>query len=326
MARRLSFDGYDGGRPVAIPGIPAPVRGGGRAHSLPRVLEMALEQAGLPLGYDAIMGLCGLAFRTPPWPKPPAPSVAEATRAVSALSSALGGCIVILGDAETPGEDAVLDTVAAAVDEGRPCAALGWGSNKDQWSIISGYDRGKGRLIGHCVLDAPRRQYESWPPALRILVALTGRPRPRGRGAVTDALRAGARRITEEGAARCRAWIDEVRLLDGAPGASHEHAVELMADARAAAAGFAEEIATLEREIPAAWLARAAEHWREAVRLLEARGVPGSREALEALATDRGRADWSDLLEAVADLDEDAARAVRLSASADYLPEEARPW
>ena len=326
MARRLSFDGYDGGKPVAIPDVPAPVRGGGRAHSLARVLEIALEKAGLRLGYDAIMGLCGLAFRTPPWPKKPTPTLADETAALNALSRALGDCLTVLDGGEALGDDELIETVAEAVAAGNPCIALGWGSDKDHWSIITGYDRGKRRFIGHCLVDEPRRQYESWPPAVRMLVAVTGKPSPRGPEAVRDALQAGARRRADEGKGRYEAWTEEMRRLERPPGGEHELAVELLADARAAAAGFAERVSELEREIPAAWLGRAAERWREVVELLEARGVPWSPEALAALEEAGGREDWAELLEVAAKLEDEAAVAVRLSASADYLPDEASPW
>jgi len=239
VAKRLRFDGYDGSKPVALPDVTAPLRTDGRAYTLARVLEIALAHIRLPLGYDAIMGLCGQAFRTPPWPDPPSPTVAESREAVQALSGALGGCLRVLGGENAlPGGD-VLDAVAASVDAGRPCLALGWGSVKDHWSIVAGYDRGKQRLIGHCLLDSPRSQYESWPPTVEVLVTLTAEPKPRGPQAITDALQAGARRWSDEGAARYRQWTREMRDLDDTPGTPHEQAVELLADARAAAAGFA---------------------------------------------------------------------------------------
>lgn len=326
MARRLSFSGYDGGKPVAIPDVPPPLRGDGRAHSLARCLEIALDRSGLSLGYDAIMGLCGLAFRTPPWPKSPAPTLYDATEAIQAISAALGGSLKILGH-PTPGAgEKLIEAVADSVEEGRPCIALGWGSAKDHWSVITGHDRAKGRLIGHCLLDAPRGRYESWPPTAQVLVVIADRPSPRGPDAVRDALQAGACRWAEEGRERYRGWTEKMRSLDEPPSGGHEQAVELLADARAAAASFAEQVAALEREIPAAWLARAAERWRQAVQLLEARGVPHSPEALAALEDAEGREDWADLLQAASDLEDEAAAAVRLSLSADYLPDEASPW
>lgn len=326
MAKRLSFDGYDGSKPVAIRAVPAPLVADGRAHSLARVLEIVLDHVGLRLGYDPIMGLCGLAFRTPPWPAQADPTVAESTEALKALSGALGGCLRVLGGEEAPPEAEVLDAVAASVDAGWPCIALGWGSDKEHWSVIAGYDRGKERLIGHCLLETAREQYESWPPTVEVLAVLRDRPRPRGAGAIEEALQEGARRWEDSGAARYEAWVVEMRALDGAPGAGHERAVELLADARAAAAGFARQVAEREREIAAAWLRQAAQQWREVVRLLEARGVPYSPEALMALESAAGREDWAELLEAAMRMEAKAARSVRLSATADYLPEEASPW
>ncbi|MFP4250656.1 MAG: hypothetical protein ACLFU7_13435 [Armatimonadota bacterium] len=326
MARRLSFSGYDGSKPVALRGVPAPLRVGGRAHSLVQVLEIALAHLGLKPGYDAIMGLCGLAFRTPPWPETPAPTISESADALARLSGALGDCLSVISGERTASSEQVLDMVAASVDDGRPCLAFGWGSDKDHWSIIAGYDRGKGRLLGHCVLDEPRRQYESWPPKLEALAVMTAEPDPQGPGAVIDALQAGGRRWADEGATRYDGWIEEMRLLKEPPGVAHEQAVELLADARAGAAGFAEQVASREAEIPAAWLTRAVEQWREVVRLLEARGVPHSPEALMALETEDGRGDWAALLEFAVSAEEKAAACVRLSATADYPPEEAPAW
>ncbi|MBD3291370.1 MAG: hypothetical protein GF393_00490 [Armatimonadia bacterium] len=326
MARRLTFDGYDGSRPVALPGVPGPVRGAGRAHSLARTLEIALKHAGLSLGYDAIMGLSGLAFRTPPWPDPPALTAEDATGATDALSKALGDCFTLHGGDAAADEARVLDMVAASISDGRPCVALGWGSDKDHWSLIAGYDRGKNRLIGHSLLDTPREQYESWPPAVDVLVVITALPSPRGPEAVSAALQTGAQRWSDQGLERYGRWIDEIESLDAPPDTRHERAVELLADARASAASFADQIAELERQTPAAWLVRAAEHWREVVMLLEARGVPGSPEAMAALETADRRSDWAGVLRAAAEHEAQAASAVRLSASADYLPEEAARW
>lgn len=311
---------------MALPDVPAPLRVDGRAHGLAHVLEIALARVGLSLGYDAIMGLCGLAFRTPPWPEPPAPTVAECLDAIESISRALGGCLAVCEGAKAPGEEEVLEEVARSVDAGRPCIALGWGSNKDHWSVIAGYDRGKGRLIGHCLLDAPRRQYESWPPTVKLLITVNEEPRPRGAGAISETLQAGARRWTDEGERCYAAWIEEMRLLDEPPGGTHEQAVELLADARAAAAGFAEQVARREDEIAGAWLSRAAQHWRELVRLLEARGVPHSPEALIAVETAEDREDWANLLQAAVAAEERAARSIRLALTADYLPDEAADW
>lgn len=326
MAKRLSFSGYDGSKPVALRDVPAPLRVGGRAHSLVQVLEIALAHLGLRPGYDVIMGLSGLAFRTPPWPETPAPTTGESRDALASISGALGDCLTVISGEQTANPEQVLDMVAASVDDGRPCMALGWGSDKEHWSIIAGYDRGKGRLLGHCLLDAQRRQYESWPPNVDVLAVMTAKPHPQGAEAVYDALKAGGERWPEESAARYTAWIEEMRLVNETPGLAHERAVELLADARTGAASFAGQVAAREREIPAAWLGRAAEHWREVVRLLEARGVPHSPEALMALETAHDREDWARLLEFAAREERKAAACVRLSATADYTPDEAPAW
>jgi len=62
------------------------------------------------------------------------------------------------------------------------------------------------------------------------------------------------------------------------------------------------------------------------VRLLEARGVPHSLEALMALETAADREDWARMLDAAADLEEEAAASVRRSTTVDYLPSEMQSW
>ncbi len=323
MARRLRVDGFDGSRPTAIPGIPAPVRGSGRAHSLAHVLEIALDQCGLALGYDAIMGLSGLAFRTPPWPGGPGLSADETRDAVEALEAALDGGPRLHSEADGLDEGAAMKLAGESIDAGRPCAALGWGSVKESWSIICGYDATRGRLLGHCLLDAPRKRYESWPPSLTWLVTFDGDPRPRGPAAIEGALRAGGRSWAESGQQRYLRWMASLGQMEQAAGYEHEAAVELLADSRAAAAGFLECLAELGEGIRASWLRRAAEIYRELIDLLEARGAAYSPGAAAALKDPAGRLAWAERLEGLASLDAEAARSLRLALTANYPPEDA---
>lgn len=321
-ARRLKVQGSGADAPRAIPGVPAPLRTAGRAYSLVQVLEIVLDTAGLRLGYEIVMGICGLAYRTPPWPEEPKPSPEESLSAVKALGSALSGGISVVGDEGAPPAEALMEQVQQALETGRPCAALGWGSVKEEWSVICGCDTGRGRLLGHCLLDQPREQYESWPPDLELLVTLPAAPEPSGRKAIERALRCGYERLFAEARPRYGAWAQKLREMDEPPSARHEQAVEMLADARSAAASFAEEVALHEEEVPAAWLTEAAGLWHQLVDLLEARGAPFTPEAMKRLDTPEGREAWVRTLERAAHLDDRAARAVKCSTTADYLPQE----
>lgn len=324
-ARRLRTGASDARDPVAIPGIPAPLHGAGLASSLAQVLTIALDRIGPALGYDVVMGLTGLAFCTPPWPEPPEPSPEEEAGALEALSGTLGNSLTLMHKPSETDASAVMERVREAVDAGRPCIAHGWGSAKDRWAIICGYDTGRNRLLGHCLLEVPREQYESWPPAMEMLGVFASSPTPGGPEAIQHALRVGVERWLSEGRDRLERWAESISGAEEPPGAAHETAVELLADARAAAAGFVERVARFEEEGPAAWLARAAELWREGVSALESRGVPHSPEAIALLEDAEGRAAWAELLNYVARVDEAAFEAVRRSMTADYLPEDDAP-
>ncbi|MGC9317462.1 MAG: hypothetical protein ACP5KN_05430 [Armatimonadota bacterium] len=317
-ARRLQVTSGDG--PTVLSGIAGPLRDVGRAHSLAQVLDIALAEAGLRLGYDAVMGMTGLAFRVPPWPDSAGLSREEIAAAVAGLDAAIAGG-VRLHEVESPHHAMRLGQ--EAVDAGVPCPALGWGSVKESWSIICGYDAASDRLLGHCLLDAPRERYEAWPPTVKLMIALPDSPSARGRAALTAAVQAGHRGWEESGRERYRVWIAAVEGLEAAPGPEHEVAVELLADARAASAGFLESLAELEEPIPGAWLRRAAELHRRVVEGLEARGATHSPEVMAALETAGGREAWVERLRALLRLEERAFEALRLSATADYPPEEA---
>ena len=322
MARRLKIGDSSGKAPRAIPGVPAPLSSAGRAHSLAQTLEIALDVMNLTLGYEAVMGLSGLAWRTPPWPKDPTLSCEEAVAAAESLGAALGGSIRLIRGDDGPSPMEAYALVQAAVDAGRPSVALGWGSVKDEWSIVCGYDPSKERLLGHCLLDEPREQYESWPPEFALLLTLTSTPRPSGRDAIDRSLRAASQRLSTEGASSLRECARELRESEEVPSFTHEVAIELLADARSSAAGFAEQVAHHSGEIAAAWLMQAANLWRSEVELIESRGAPHTPEALAWLETREGREAWAATIERAASLDERAAGAVKCSSTADYLPSE----
>ncbi len=322
-ARRLRIESSDANAPRAIRDVAAPLRTTGRSHNLAQVLELMLDTAGLSLGYEVVMGLSGLACRTPPWPAEPRLSFEEAVSAAERLGSALEDGLTVCRGAELPAED-LLAQVREVVDAGRPCAALGWGSEKEDWSIICGYDIGRGHLIGHCLLDHPRERYESWPARLEILISLPAAPAPSGREAVERALQLGSSRLVEEAPQRYQTWMNAMLQADAPPSPiqPHEQAVEMLADARSAAATFAAAVARHEDEVASAWLTRAANLWHEMVEILESRGAPHTPEAIAWLDHPEGRRAWATVLERAARLDDRAAVAVKCSLTVDYLPEE----
>lgn len=317
--QRLQVDRGSAG-PTVIAGVDAPLRGTGRGHSIAQVLDLALREAGLSLGYDALMGITGLAFRVPAWPGAAGLTGDETAAAVRALDDALRGDVVLH---EAPETDAAMDIVRRSIDAGVPVAALGWGSAKESWSVICGYDTDRGRWLGHCVLDAPRKQYESWPPTHEMLVELPRSPRPRGREALRQAVRRAGASWSDSGERRYERWITELRETEEPPGIDHEVAVELVIDARTAAVGFLRRLAELEEPIPGAWLELAADRHLEAMELLESRGRPQSEAAMARLETRRGREMEADLLARALRSEQKAFRALRLALEADYPPDEA---
>ncbi len=319
---RLRVDGFDGSAPVAIPGVPPPLRGRGRANDLASALEIAFAHTGLRLGYDLLMGLSGLAFSRPPGPFDAAVGAEVARAALTRLGVALEPAPE-LHDVQALDEGAVLELVAPAVDDGLPCAALGWGSVKDRWSLICGYDRVRKRLLGHCLLDEPREQYESWPPNPHLLITMRAAPRPRGAEAISQIIRTAAATWVTEVAPSWAAWQRALADLDGPPPAGHMAAVELLADARAAAAGFLEALAERVEAIPAAWMRRAAERYRTLVETLEAGGLPRSIEALALLEDPDVRRAWVNSVARAATIDEAAAADLRLSQEATWMPDDA---
>lgn len=321
--RKLVVPGKGDDAPRALPGVPPPLRGRGRACSLAQVLEICLGRAGLHLGYDAIMGLSGLAFAAP--------------RAVGSATLAPEECAAVetLADAldppprlhrPTPRE--ALALVRSAVDAGLPCAALGWGSEKDSWAVICGYDRARERLVGHCLLGNPREEYESWPAELTVLVTMTAAPRPTGAEAVMAALRQAAETWESAVGPAWERWIAGVRALPelsaqswaeavDAGVAAHLAVTELLADARTAAEGFLRASAEYQEPLPAAWLLRAAEGYARVVELLEA----GACMIAEALGDAEQREAWADRLEAAARADRAAVSDLRRAWIAEFEPD-----
>lgn len=322
-ARRLTV-ARGGGLPRRVlPGVPAPLRGQARAHSLAQALEIALDYAGTGLDYDAIMGLSGLAFRTPHWPGEPGPSREEWLDAIAALQSVLTAQITVYGSEGPPDPTEAMVAVAAAIEAGVPCVALGWGSVKEEWSVIAGYDQAKGALAGHCLLDEPRGACESWPAELDLLVV----PPPEvavAVEAVIPALVAAAQACVESmGDEPCRAWAEAIWGASEPPDTAHERAVQLLADSRTAAVAFLGRLADVEDSIRGQWLARAARHLDDLILLVEGRGGPPlSPEAAMALADRAGRAKWAARLEEIARVDALAFAALRRSLDADFPPGE----
>lgn len=320
-SRRLNVPRSGEDAPKALPGVVTPVRGSGRACDLAHVLEIVFDHSGLNLGYDAIMGLSGLAFHTPHDPFPPRLDPAEAVTAIETLSAAVEPGLQLHRGEQSP--DAIMEIVSVSVDQGRPCAALGWGSVKERWSVICGYDRRRERLLGHCVLEEPRERYESWPPTLELLVTLPAAPRARGREAIDRAITTAGEKMQNEGQDAWERWTEALFALDDTPPIGHMLAVELVADARTAAAVFLDAVADHYEPIPAAWLHSAAERCRALVGLLEAGGGPLHPETFVLLEDQMARDSWVESLRLAARIDEAIAADLRLSLKAEYPPDEA---
>lgn len=316
--RRLSVPSTrDSGRRL-LGAIPAPLQGQGRSCSLAHVLEIAYDYLGLRLSYNAIMALSGLAMRTPRWPGDPEPSREEWLAALGQLSQALGLQASVLGAEATPQEGEVMEYVVAAIDRGLPCVAFGWGSVKDHWSIITGYDRSQNALAGHCLLEEPRQGYELWPPELALLMAVSP-----DLHLPEDPAQAVAAAAAVHDPTLCRAWAEAVRDPAQPLDATYPHALHLLADARSAAAGFLQRLADSDDTLCGQWLAVATSHLYELVDLVEA--ATAAAAPLLSAGPDPVAADREDLarrLEAIASLDELAFTALQQAPDAEFPPEE----
>jgi len=320
---RLRIDKPNDDGPKLIRSVPAPVQGLGRAHSLAHVLEISLAIAGMNLGYDDLMGLSGVAFRTPPWPDPPGLSQEETLAALEALNEAFDPALTVHGAEHALTPEEALQAASVSVDAGVPCLALGWGSVKDCWSIIAGYDRPKKRLLGHCVLEAARDAYESWPPQVTFLVTIPPGVKITGAPGFLGAVETAHQRWTSEGRARYRRWTGALKQPNRVTDSTQEAAVELLADARAAANAFVSRLAETVEGNRGAWLARAAEIYHGLLECLEARATPPRSGAAHAgLENTEWRATWAKQLAEVAERDEGAATALRRSPWAELPPEE----
>ena len=307
----------DSGRKL-LAGVPAPIRGQARSHGLIQALEIALAFVEAPMDYDTLMGLSTLAFRTPPWPGDPEPTLEECIEAVDALNSALAGGVNIATEARP---EEWLELVAGEIDAGRPCVAIGWGSVPEDWSVIAGYDRTRESAVGHCRLEGARDAYEIWPATLEALVTVAASPRIADEDTPRAAIRAADAIWEKSGAARYRTWLSEMLAADEEPELSHERAVQLLADSRSAAAGFVARVAAGDDTVRGEWFAEAAANLDELVELIEGRGGPPfSHEAVAALTDRDGRERWAARLERALKLEHKIAKGLRRAPSAEYPP------
>ncbi len=320
--KRLVVSEPDDARRRLMPGVPAPLIGLARSHSLCQALEIALDQAGVGVDYDGLMAFSGLALRTPEWPGDPEPSREDYATALEAVDDALGGALRVqgLGGGAVDASEA-MEAVVAAIDAKRPAVAFGWGSVKDEWSVIAGYDENAGTVVGHCRLSEPRDGYESWPAAFDMLVTIEAEVRIDIERTLVGVIRQGHLGWDETGRVRYRRWIEAVREATECPEMAHERAVQLLYDSRSAAALFFEGVAEGDDSVCGAWLDHAAGLLAELVEMIEGRGGPPfSDAALASLAEDDGRARWAQRLERMAGIEDDVARALRRSLTAEYPP------
>lgn len=317
-SKRLEMDEpADSGRKL-LANVPAPVRGQARSHGLIQTLEITLAFVKAPLDYDTLMGLSTLAFRTPPWPDNPEPTLDEYVEAVRALDDALARSVTIITDAT---DEQWLELVAAEIDAERPCVGLGWGSVPEDWSVIAGYDRMRESVAGHCRLEGARDAYEIWPAKFEALVTIETDAHIAGDEALQAAIQSAHDIWEKSGETRYRAWISEMLTTDEEPELTHERAVQLLDDSRCAAAEFVARVAAGDDTVRGEWLDDAAAHLDELVELIEGRGGPPySHEAIAALADADGRERWAARLNRMLKLEQRVAEGLRRAPSAEYPP------
>ncbi|MGD9497533.1 MAG: hypothetical protein AB7Y46_14625, partial [Armatimonadota bacterium] len=167
---------------------------------------------------------------------------------------------------------------------------------------------------------------ESWPPTVELLVTLPDRPRPHAPDALPRAVRARGETWQRSGEARYAAWIAAIEASQGPVAVAQIAAVELLADARNAAAAFLSALAERCEAIPAAWLRSAAERYRGLVERLEAADVPRTAEVLALLDEPQVRREWAEVLRGLMEVEAAAAADLRMAFVAQHPPEVDGEW
>ena len=340
MPRRLGVSRLPTGESRILDGVPSP--GGLTAGScaLARALVAMLAHLGRPIGYDALMGLSGIAFVTPLEDDfgRRASAPARCARIPEALSAVgLRGGIRVrtpaaAGDAGGPaGTGESTQLVRSALEGGFAVPVLGWPRAQDDWGIITGYDCGRGVWCG-------------WPHGYHgdaylgatpggeafVIVQEMGVPAEGAQAAVTALRRAvEGRAQVAEAYERRRGMLEEEWGDDPdapehvARAMRHELATEALADARTAAAGFLRSCAGLLGPAGGEWALAAAELCDDLVARIEARRPPVlDGRAARALASERLRDRWREELGVIARLDLEALDCVARALTSDLGPGE----
>jgi len=322
----------EGGR--VLPDVPAPAGLEAGSCGLVRALMAAIQHAGVPVGYDALMGLSGIAFMLtmPDGPTDLRTSDLTASRVLEGIRAVGLGANAQVFEA---GSKPVADLVQGAVDAGRAVALLGWPNDGDDWSVITGYDPSRGIICG-------------WPAHYRADSYLGAEPG----GSAALLLQAGAEPTQQPQAVRqALAWALQqaprvaetyeqwATSLEGEWGTdpedpemlravgAHEALCERLTDGRLSAARFLGHCVDMFSAVCSPWLAKAAQAYQAAAETLEARQPPVHDDRiLQALVSPEWRQEWALTLQTVASHDAEAADCLRRFLKGDPLPAGGDGW
>lgn len=340
MARRLTVSRLPTGESRILDGVPSPSGLTAGSCALARALMAMLAHRGRPVGYDALMGLGGIAFMTPIGEdfRRPVGDRARCEGLAEALAVVgLHGQVLLRAGAggddqgKGAGDDELWEPVCEALERGFAAPVLGWPGAQDDWGIVAGHDRGRGLWCGR-PHGYRGDAYLGAPPAGEALVIVREKgPRAQAAQAALRALRRAVegRGEVAEAYERWEGMLDERWEQD--PDAPehvarvmrHELATEALADARTAAAGFLRSCAGLLGPAGGEWALAAAELYDGLVARIEARRPPVlDSKAARALASERLRNQWREQLGLIAQLDLEAMDCVARALTSDLGPGE----
>lgn len=340
MPRRLGVSRLPSGESCILDGVPSPRGVTAGSCAAARALMAMLAHLGRPVGYDALMGLSGLAFVTPLEEDfgRPGGAPARCARLREALAAmGLRGAMHMTtrGTVEEESGSAATDgapqLVREALERGFAVPVLGWPRAQDDWGIIAGYDDGRGVWCGWPHGYHGDAYLGAAPACEAFVIVQEMGPPPDSVQAVVEALRWAVERRAQvaEAYERRRGMLEEEWGEDPdapehvARAMRHERATEALADARTAAAGFLRSCAGLLGPAGGEWALAAAELCDGLVARIEARRPPVlDGKAARALASERIRNEWREELGVIARLDLEALDCMAKALTSDLGPGE----
>lgn len=330
MARRLNLTRPPLGDSRLLPDVPRPDLFTAGSCTLARALMALCAHRERVVGYDAIMGLCGMAFSLP------------VTESFLPADSESLRCSDVPAGLETLGLDARLwtgspdapplaDAARSAIDAGFAVPVLGWPEGESGWGIVSGYDLGRGVLCGwpqRVELDS----YLGAAPAGSLAVICRGTRVPSPKPEAIERTLARVAANSEALGLAYEKWctsIDErwerdpehPDSLDRVLG--HERLTEGLADSRAAAARFLRRAADVLGGVRAEWLLAVAETCDELSAAVEMRQPPLLSDKMpKALATGAWRSRWREQIGHLWTLDLQIAANIGRALTSDLGPDE----